>query len=245
MQDKINKLVHTAKRRMKNSNDPIHDRGHVERVAKYAKEISKNMNLSLKQRQALILASYWHDMARSVTKNPSLLWMVIVDDIISALMLWKTAVRYKLFGTAAGIAVKIIFCKSLGTGALLTKILFRKKNRILVDIVQDADAIDMLYQERTIKMMRLAESSRLYHFGYKFTMWWCVKTAELHVKTEQARKYIEDMLRAFLTWIKEKHIWQWHVEQFGLEWSKKTMKQAMELLEYIISPNYKAVTIKI
>lgn len=245
MQDKINQLIDIAKERMKASRDPIHDLGHVERVVGYVKKFTEGTNLTDTQKQSLILAAYWHDIARSITKNPSFLWMAMIDDTLSALMLWRETIRCGLFGSSVGLSARIILCKSFGTGAIFTRILLSKKNRILLDIIQDADTVDMLHQERTIVMMKLAESSKLYYYGYKITMWWCVKTAEMHVKTENARKYLEDMLRKFIAWIKEKLIFQWHVQQFGIKWVKKTMRQAEELLQYIISPKYKSIRISI
>jgi hypothetical protein len=243
MQDKVNKLIYRAKRRMKNSRDPIHDLNHVKRVVGYVKEFYKEVNLTEVQKQALILAAWWHDAARTITKNPSFLWMCAIDDTASSLMLWFETVRCGLFGPSVGLATRIILCKSLGTGAIFTRFLFRKKDRILIDLISDADAVDMLHQERAANMMKLVEESKFYYFGYKITIWWCVKTSELKVKTECARKKIEVMLKAFLDWIRNECIMDWHIKTFGKKWVDKMLERSMELIEYISKLNSKNLNI--
>ena len=230
---------------MKNSRDPIHDLGHVSRVAAYVKDFIKDSNLSFEQKQALVLAAWWHDAARALTKNTSFVWMAIIDDTISALMLWKATIKCGLFGRPVGLATRIMVCKSFGIGRILTKILFRKKNRILVSILEDADTIDMLYKERLKCMMLFVESSKLYYYGYKTIMWWCVKTAEMYVKTEQAVKFLREMLASFIGWIKEKTIYDWHVRQFGLEWVKKMLSNIEVLFAFVNSANYKSKVIAV
>jgi len=243
MENKFEQLIYKARHKMKRSRDPIHDLSHVERVVGYAKKFCEDTSLSHNQVNSLILAAWWHDTARTITKSPSLVLMPLIDDTFSALMLWKATVGCGLFGSVAGLAIRIILCKSLGTGAFFTKFLLSKKNRILVDLLSDADTVDMLYYERAVALMHLAETSRIYHFGYKILIWWCVKTAELHVKTEKARQYIVFMLKAFMVWIKEKNIFEWHIQQFGLKWVEKIVQKAEKLLEYITSPGYKSIRI--
>jgi len=243
MQDKFERLIYIAKHKMKNSNDPIHDLGHVSRVVNYTKLFIRDTNLSHTQKQSLILAAWWHDVARTVTKNPSFIWMPLVDDTISAIMLWISTVRCGLFGAHVGIAMRIILCKSFGTRAIFTRILFKKRNRILADILGDADTVDMLYQERAKAMMGLAETSKFYLFGYRAIIWWSLKTAELHVKTEKARECLVEMLKMFINWVKEGAIYEWHVQQFGAKWVTKTIKQVENLLQHVISPKYKSVKI--
>ena len=108
----------------------------------------------------------------------------------------------------------------------------------MVDIVADADCIDMLNQERATVIMKLAETSKMYLLGYRLVVWWSIKTAELHVKTEVARKYLKEMLKSFIAWVKEKNIFDWHVRQFGLRWMEKTLREVDVLMLYISSPNY-------
>ena len=230
MQDKVNKLIYKAKHLMKKSHDPIHDFNHVSRVVEYTKKISKDMNLTSEQKQAVILAAWWHDVSRTIPKKPSLFLMSAIDDTISAFMLWMATIRCGLFGRTTGIATRIIFCKSIGTGAILTRILFNRKNRVLVDIVQDADAIDMLDQERSVTVMRLIESSRFYRLSYKISVIWSLKMAELNVKTEKARIFLKELLAAFIIWVKEKNIFEWYVKQFGLKWVVNILAQVEDLL---------------
>ena len=68
---RVEQLINIAKRKMKHSNDPVHDLDHVTRVVKRVKEFIADMDLSHDEKQAVILAAWWHDVARSITKNPS------------------------------------------------------------------------------------------------------------------------------------------------------------------------------
>ena len=239
MNDKVNALIFIAKNKMKKSCDPVHDLSHILRVIDYVKKFSAEIGLAGEQRQAVILAAWWHDISRTIPKSPSFFWMTMVDDTVSALMLWFFTIRCGLFGRSVGMAARIILCKSIGTGAIFTKLLFNRKNRILVDIVADADCIDMLNQERAIKIMKLAESSRMYRFSYRMVVWWSIKTAELHVKTEVAKRYLKEMLKSFVAWVKEKNIFDWHVRQFGLRWMEKTLREVDELMLCVSSANSK------
>lgn len=243
METKLDKLIFKAKHIMKNSRDPIHDLGHVSRVVSYVKAFTRDTNLSVEQRQALVLAAWWHDAARSLTKNTSFVWMAIIDDTLSALMLWQETIKCGLFGAPVGMATRMIICKSFGIGRFLTKILFRKKNRILVNILEDADTIDMLYKERLRCMMSFVENSKLYYYGYKVIMWWCVKTAEMYVKTEQAKQFLKEMLSSFIKWLKEKTIYDWHVRQFGVEWVRKMLSGVENMFVFVCSANYKSKVI--
>jgi hypothetical protein len=241
MHDKVNALIFIAKNKMKKSHDPVHDLGHILRVVDYVKKFSTEIRLTPVQRQAVILAAWWHDISRTISDSPSLILMTAVDDTISALMLWFHTIRCGLFGASVGLATKIILCKSIGTGGIFTKLLLKKENRILVDIVADADCLDMLNQKRTVAIMRLVETSRTYRYGYRMAIWWSIRTAELHVKTEVARKYLKEMLKSFIAWVNEKIIFDWHVQQFGIKWVEKTLKEVDGLLQYISSPNYKSI----
>lgn len=234
---KVEQLIEIAKRRMKGSRDPIHDLDHVTRVAGYAEEFVVDSGLDDTQKDAVVLAAWWHDMARTMTKSPSFLWMSVIDDTLSSIMLWFETIRCGLFGTSVGLAAKIILCKSFGTGAIFTKLLLKKENRVLVDIVKDADSIDMLHQERAARLMKLADSSLFYHYGYKIILWWCIKTTELHVKTAKAKKYLEAILTKFLEWATQQQIFDWHINKFGIKWVKKTLADAEQLLRNVVAAN--------
>ena len=232
-------LINIARKKMKDCRDPIHDLDHVNRVVAHTKSFCVQMKLDKKQTETLVLAAWWHDVGRTMTKNPSLILMPFVDDIISAIMLWFTSIRLSLFSNTSGMAARIIFCKSMGTGTLLTRILLRKKNRILVDILNDADALDILNQDRATKLMLLAESSRLYHYGYKTMYRWFLSTTHLHMKTKVAKKYVIELVQNFIKWLQQKNILNWHMMEFGKEWVNLLFKKARLLLYKLEEINHK------
>ena len=242
MLEKLQKLTDIAKRKMKNSYDPVHDLGHVERVAKYAERLGKDHNLEDNQIEALILASYWHDVSRTITKKPSIILMPLVDDMLSAIMLWLYSLRFGLIGNVAGMASRTILCKSLGTGALFTRIFMRRKNRIMIDILKDADMLDVLNQERIKKLMTLAEKSRLYKLGYKTAVSWFLKNSHLHMRTKAARIYVEQIMINFWEWLKEKTVYKWHIDKFGEKWVKKMLILAELLITHIRKLNSLSIT---
>ncbi|OGH89915.1 MAG: hypothetical protein A2469_04205 [Candidatus Magasanikbacteria bacterium RIFOXYC2_FULL_40_16] len=234
MDSRIEKLINNAKRRMKHCVDPVHGLDHVERVVSRVKELTMDLGLSAEERQAIILAAWWHDVSRSMTKKPSIIWMSIIDDTVSALMLWVKSISCGLFGETVGLATRIIVCKSFGTGAVLTRLLLRKKRRILVDLLDDADSLDMLNDERIARLLPFIENSRLYRISYKFVISWCLKGREFRLKTEQAKKMFIELIRKFIAWVKQKEIFDWHVKQFGEKWLAKALKDANDFLNRII-----------
>ncbi len=210
MQNKVKKLLILAKKMMSRSQDPIHDLAHVKRVVGHCKTIADSYDLSRQQREALMLSAWWHDVGRTITRKPSFIVMPLIDDTISALMLWYWTIRYGLFGTVAGMATRIIFCKSMGTGTILTKIFLRKKNRILLDILKDADALDLLHVDRTEYIQKLAASSTLYKIGYKIMVKWFLMTKQFELKTKKAKQLLVEILKNFIAWIKQIDIYEWH-----------------------------------
>ena len=104
-----------AKIIMANSSDPIHDLEHVERVVNNVEVLIKDIKLTQKEKDAVILAAWWHDVGRTLTKNPHTIWMTFFDDMISSAMLWKQTLKIKMFGSTAGMASRLILCKSIGT----------------------------------------------------------------------------------------------------------------------------------
>lgn len=225
MTSTFEKLISVAKDRMAKSPDPIHDLSHVSRVVDYCERIAKNYPLTEKQYQALILAAWWHDVGRTVPKRPSLFFLSLIDDTISAIMLWFHTIRYGLFGSVAGMSTRIIFCKSFGTGALFTKILLRKQNRILFEIVEDADTLDMLHTQRTERLRTLVESSIIYRFGYKMAIKWFLATKQIHLRTDGAKKILIQLLQTFLLWVQRRDIFEWHTKYFSAEWMRIRIKE--------------------
>ena len=161
------------------SGDAIHDHIHAARVVKNVIKLGKNFNISERQKEALVLAAWWHDVGRTVSKRPSIIIMPFIDDLISAFMLGMYTVRHGLFGSTSGLAARIICGKSLGTGAILNRIFIKKTDRILVSILKDADALDVLTPERVNLIMELSATSKIYRFGYKTSAWWFTHTRQL------------------------------------------------------------------
>ena len=218
---KIAKLTQEAKQRMGGCADPIHDLSHVERVVSYTNEIARSYKLTPQQKDALLLAAWWHDVARTLTKNPSFIWIAFLDDILSSLMLWWATIKCRLFGGVVGLSTKVILCKSLGTGAIFTRALLGKNDRILVDILVDADKLDMLNTERTKHIHSFVDTSRMYKTTYRLGVWWWFKTGQLKLRTQAAKEVLLEMLRSFIRWIKQADIMAWHVKHYGEVWMKK------------------------
>ncbi len=227
---KTAELIRRAEARMALSRDRLHDLSHVRRVAQSVETFATALGCDERQREALQLAAWWHDVSRTLSRRPSLILMPFFDDILSALFLWRESIRCGVFGSVVGMATRMIFCKSIGTGKILTKILMRKKNRILTDILQDADMLDVLNIERTKNMYALVEMSRLYHLSYKLMIWWFLSLQKLQLKTTIAKKQLAIVLGEFLTWIEQRDVLLWHIHHFGRTWVEKNMTRAQIFL---------------
>jgi len=230
MNETYNQLITQAQKLMSHSGDPVHDISHVKRVVKYTEMIQGDFVLSTKQKKATILAAWWHDTGRTITKKPSIVIMPFVDDLISAFMLAKFAILNRLFDDSVGLAIRIILCKSAGTGTLFTKILLNKKNLFLLNMVDDADKLDLLNPERTLMIHLMVENSSLYHYGYKLAIWWFLHTQELKLKTRAAKEYLKHLLQKFLSWLKQAEIFAWHIKEFGITWVNKNIERFERLL---------------
>ncbi len=230
---KTKKLISKAEELMCSSSDPIHDIRHVKRVVQNAQKLSQELNLNPTEHQALELAAWWHDTGRTITQKPSFVWMLFLDDIISAFLLWIYSIRYGVFGNVAGISTRLIFCKSLGTGALLTRILLKKKKRVLLNVLKDADSLDLLHVERFETMRYLSQTSFKNECAFRLLIWLNFHTSSLTMKTKVAQKYIEEILTELLDWVQQSEIYVWHVLEFGEEWVKKTIKNLELLLDEI------------
>lgn len=228
---KIEKLISIAKLKMKDSNDPIHDLDHVTRVVAMVQNMGSEMNISEKHMSAIILAAWWHDVGRTITKRPSFIYMIFLDDIISSIMLWAYTIRYGLFGSIAGIASRIILCKSYGSGKLFTKLLTTKKTQLLVDMLEDADMIDVLHSARVQKIFPLVESSYKYKWGYKTLAWINFSTKTLDMRTEVAKKHLHKKIKTFLTWMEEAQTENWHTKIYGKKWSKEIQIKIRKTLQ--------------
>ncbi len=236
---KIEKLIAHAKDTMNESTDPIHGLSHVERVVVSVKNICTDMNIQGQQKDALILATYWHDISRTITKYPSVVWMIFLDDLISAFILLKSCCRIWSFGYVQNTAIKIIFCKSIGTGKILTKLLLRKKDRVLLDILKDADMLDVVHVERVQNMMPLGDLSKIYLFGYKKLIDYNLKPKHVKFKTRVAIQQFEESIKQLIDFLQKPEVLSWHIKQFGKEWCDNIEKKLYEVLDFVILLNLK------
>lgn len=223
-------LVARAQQHMTASSDPVHDLGHTKRVVMQVKHLSRQLGLSKEQKEALILAAWWHDVSRKLTKKPSFIWMPLVDDLLSAIMLWRETIRQGLFGSVAGMAARVIFCKSLGTGAILTRLLIRKRNRVMVHTLRDADFLDGFCIERMQHILTLAESSRVYHTGYRVLVRWFASPRRVRMKTSPARVQVAEQFTALCRFMNQDDVLHWHIEQYGSSWVEKNILRSELLL---------------
>lgn len=217
---------------MQHAPDEIHDLAHVERVVKTVERLSKTIALTAKEKEAVILAAWWHDVGRTVLRRPSLVCMTLFDDMISALMLWGATIKYGLFGSVAGMSTRIIFCKSFGSGKLFTKLFLRKKSRILLHILEDADAIDLLHVSRVQVIQNMIPTSPMMRVSYKFLVWWSLSSKLLAMKTNEGKKSVNEVLENLVAWMERPSVYAWHETHFGKEWSEKNLAR---LKQYILS----------
>lgn len=221
---RIQELTTIAIEYMSCSQDPVHDLEHVTRVVSHVTQLADDYQLSKEQTASLVLAAWWHDVARSLTKRPSIVIMPFIDDLISAMMLWYFTIKVGLYGSIPGMAARMIFCKSFGTGKILSRFLMKKKNRFMIDILDDADTLDILHIGRTKEIFTLVDSSATYRLGYKLMIWWFLSIDTLETKTELAKVYFLEICKEFQAWMASTEVFQWHVDHFGKEWSDARLR---------------------
>jgi len=202
---------------MKSSNDPIHDIHHVTRVAGHVQDIATDMGLSERDIEILTIAAWWHDASRALTRK-SAIWMVLCDDLISAIMLWIYTIRFGVFGSTAGVATRIIWCKNATVGKIIGKYFLTKRSKLLLDILDDADKLDLINIERLNIVRDMSETSLKFRLLYKWVTTAGVKTTRLHMKTAAAKKYLYTAIKEMLIWIQKQHVYDWHVQKFGQAW---------------------------
>lgn len=216
---------------MTGSRDPIHDLDHIKRVVAYVETFAKKTEITEKERQALILAAWWHDVSRTIGSGTSIVFLSLIDDLVSATMLWFITIRYGLFNSVAGMATRIIFCKSLGAGAILTKILLRKRQRLLVDMLKDADNLDAFHVERVERLLMIAGKSRLHRYGYRVAIRWYVRMNQLMMKTKAAQECVLNIIRQLLEWMKTQVVYAWHLRYFGEVWVQETIQRIIAVFD--------------
>ena len=176
-------LTKAAEHLMERPTDPIHDTGHASRVVTYLKHMQGECGLTKSERQAIIIAGWWHDVSRIITKNPSLVWMPLVDDLLSGGMLLWHLLKSGIYEWDAYLAIRLIWGKSLGTGAFLKKILLSKRNQFLAHLLKDADTLDTFAIERAAKMLELVDGYLRYEIGYKIVCRWFSLLHHIKMKT--------------------------------------------------------------
>lgn len=230
MQKRIKQLIAVAEERMQQSGDAYHDAEHARRVAENTKKISRSLDLTSTQRQAVILAGWWHDTGRTVIKKPSVILMRFVDDTLSAFLLWKESLKVKEFSRVVSLAIRLILCSNIGMGKFFIKLLLRKKDRILLSILKDADTLDTLHIDRLNQLYAFAHESKMNQFKYKIAIWWFLHSKELHFRTEKAKEHFETSMQEFLVWVREINTFEWHKKTFGLQWIEESIAEGERIL---------------
>lgn len=223
-------LITIASERMRQSNDPIHDYSHVSRVVKHTQLLARHHPFTAHEQQALLLAAWWHDAGRTLTKHPSFIWMPLVDDLLSAMLLIKTMIQARLWNKTSWLAVKIILTKTTGTGTFFRTFLLHGQQSILTDILKDADALDLLHTERAKQIQVLVDTSLLYTYGYRLQAWWFFSRKKIKFNTEAAKQQFIKLLKEFLAWISEETTITWHKQTFGEGWVKNMMYDIRQLI---------------
>lgn len=213
--------------------DPIHDLGHATRVVENVQKIGRDMKCSSRELDILEIAAWWHDVGRSIIKKPSV-WMIFFDDIISACSLLCYALKFRTINPRIFTAIKLIFCHSFGIGKFFSKILLRKRNRILLDILTDADNIDLFVIERFELIRNFSLLSTKNEYIFRFMVWMSLNTRVISTKTAEARKYLKQIITNLLTWTKNQEIYSWLISRFGDKWTQKTVQTLTTALKNII-----------
>jgi len=83
----------------------------------------------------------------------------------------------------------------------------------------------------------LAQMSKANLRKFRTLIWFNLHTNILEMRTIEARIYIEETIKNFITWLSQTEIYLWHVENFGEEWLEKTMTQLENRLNNVIEMN--------
>ncbi|MFA7314900.1 MAG: hypothetical protein WC025_03160 [Candidatus Magasanikbacteria bacterium] len=233
----IKKLTEEAQKQMSHSFDPLHDLRHVKRVVENTKKISRNIKLSQKERDALELSAWWHDTSRAISNKPSMLWMALFDDNFSAFALLFYAIRYRVMSSVVIKSFVILMCSGIVTGKIMTKIFANKRTRLVLNLLKDADMMDVLNIQRFYEATHLAKLSKNNLRKFYTLIWINLNTNILEMKTTEARICIEETIKNFIEWLTQAEIYLWHVENFGQDWLEKTMSQLENKLNNVIELN--------
>ncbi len=232
---KIVFLIEKAQKLMNLSQDPIHDLSHVRRVVINTKRIGNAYNLTEEEKEAVELAAWWHDVARILTKQPSFVWMACIDDMLSALMLCLHSIRYGFWKQSGGMATKLILSKTMGTGAVFTRLLLSKRERILVHILRDSDLLDIMNVERLTRVCELSQTSKKYWWGLRCLLLYNTRESTIRMKTSVAHQYLIESIEAILVWMHQHRDDPRYIQFFGEEWIEHTIER-FKALHRALSP---------
>jgi hypothetical protein len=228
-------LIRKAEKLMESSRDPIHDLSHVRRVVENAQKIGAIYDLSSEEEEAVILAAWWHDVARILTKQPSFVWMACIDDMVSALMLCLHSIRYGFWRQSGGIATKLILSKTFGTGAVFTKLLLTKRQQTLMHILRDADHLDIMHVERLERVCEISRTSKKYLWGLRCLFIYSTRQSAVKMHTSIANQYLIESIETILAWMHTHKHDPRYVNFFGKEWIDDAIEK-FTLLHRQISP---------
>jgi len=224
---KVEKLIAIAQKRMRMSRDPSHDLRHTTQVVKHVEQLMDGYNLKEKEREALVLAAWWHDVGRTTTKGSLVILfiMTFVDDLISALFLWRETIKIFFFGSVPGMATRIIYCKNGTWGSLIQYIWLRKRTRMLRSILEDADNLELLSIERLDIIRHMAEETWLSRLAYKKMVQHGLKGSYFVMNNKQAYTILRTKADEFLQWVRKPEITSWHIGYYGKKWAEETARR--------------------
>jgi len=225
------KLIEMAKTRMRASNDPVHDYEHVCRVVDNVSTFSDGVTLTPTETRALTIATWWHDVSRTITKNPFVLGMSLVDDFISGIMLWWTVRKTpQKKDPVLRMAVRILLSRNLGLTNLLPIFFFSKRQRVMLHILADADNVDILHIKRVQKMLGVAGRSRSDRWSYSFIIWWISHTNELRMHTKAGAKQLRETIEKLIEWMySNAQVVVMHLQLCGHEWVDLTRSRILRI----------------
>lgn len=225
-----NKLIKIAQYKMFISHDPAHELEHVKRVVENVEKIAKSYDISGIDMDALVLSAWWHDFSRSrINKPPSFFWMIFLDDIISAWYLFVLSIKNKSLSKVVFWAILILLAKSLVGGRIFKFLFFRKDRKILVDILGDADFLDVMKYDRILKTMPIAKTNKYYRLAYKKLIEMNLKDKKIRLKTKEALSIFKKIVNDLIVFLQQDWVYSWHEELFGDKWCQWVLFKLKEL----------------
>lgn len=175
-QEQFDYLFDKAKELMERTKDPVHNWAHVERVIKYAWRIKKLLNEDWRERindKILSLAIAWHDI--SFTEYKQGFVQINAEARRSVKIARKYFEEAKLLIEETELILDVIWHHSYILSMMaqnpypwLRKTFANRARSIYHKIVQDADLLDTISDERLKAVQKLAEERRFYRFVLNF-----------------------------------------------------------------------------